>query len=203
MPRAPRSVSVQNMNMPWTRRSAAAVVAALALSFTACAGSRAETTAAVEPATYVRSVCRALVEWDEGIESAWGRSQALSTWAGPAAIRSEMVTFFDDLEETTDALHGRVTKAGFPAVSDGEATAGALREALATASGKLTSNRIEFAAIPLSDVQPAASIEGALTVVGEQLEAVEDSLELLEGRNAELARATGSEPECIRFRDQK
>lgn len=57
---------------------------------------------------------------------------------------------------------------------------------MATASARLRANRDAFAAIPLSDVQPAASIEGAMTVFGEQVEAVYAAVEWLDERSPAL-----------------
>lgn len=179
------------------------VLAVLAAVFTACGGSGAGTPGAVEPAAYMRSVCGALVEWNEGVGTAFAETDARPDSDRPADIRRDMLDFFDALQDTTDAMRSRIERAGAPEGPEGAAAATALRDALVKASDTLKSNRARFAAIPLSDVQPAASIEGAMTVVGEQLEAVQASVRLPESRFPALRQARESEPECKRLAEQQ
>ena len=184
------------MTRPGPATRAALVVA---LAFTGCAGSATTSESAVAPAAYVRNVCRALLEWNAEVGSAFAATDARPDSDRPAAIRKDMLDFFDAIQSTTDSMRSRIEKTGAPDVADGPAAARALRQALADASDKLKSNRAQFAAVPLSDVQPAASIEGAMTVLGEQLDAVNGSVLRLDERSPELARARSGEPECVRL----
>jgi ubiquinone biosynthesis protein UbiJ len=67
------------------------------------------------------------------------------------------------------------------------------------ASQRLRANRDSFAAIPISDVQPAASIEGAMTVFAEQIEAVDAAVDRLGERSPVLRRQREREPACDRM----
>ena len=185
------------------RRAATVAPPLLALALTACAGSGGGTGAAeaVTPATYVRHVCRALVEWNEEVGSAFSATDARPDSDRPAALRKDMLDFFDALQDATDAMRSRIDKLGAPAINDGRAAAESLQHALAGASDELKANRTRFAAVPLSDVQPAASIEGAMTVVGEQLAAIQSSVVVLDGRSPELRRARETDGNCKRLRE--
>lgn len=166
------------------------------LALVACGGSEGSTGEAVAPAAYVRLVCQAVARWDEGVESAFRTSEERPDDDRPAVLRRDMLDFFDDVQEATDAMVERVDDAGSPEVPDGDGIARELREALSDASQKLDANRASFAAVPLSDVQPAASIEGAMTVLAEQVEAVHAALDRLDERSPLLRRERARVPAC-------
>ena len=185
-------------------RPAAGGVLIVAVALAACAGSGrgTGTSEAVSPAAYMGDVCRALVQWTDDVGSAFAAFDARPDSDRPAAIRKDMLEFFDALQDTTDAMRSRVEQAGAPDIAEGSAAAVGLRDALARASEELKANRTRFAVVPLSDVQPAASIEGAMTVVGEQLEAIQSSVLVLDGRSPELRRAREADSDCTRLRDR-
>ena len=112
-----------------------------------------------------------------------------------------MLDFFDALQDATDAMRSRIQKAGAPDVAEGRAAAVDLQQALAGASEELKANRARFAAIPLSDVEPAASIEKAMTVVGDQLEAILSAVMIVDRRSPELRRAREADADCIRLQE--
>ena len=151
----------------------------------------------------MRSVCRALVEWNVEVGKAFAATDARPDSDRPADIRKDMLDFFDAIQDTTDALRDRVGRAGAPEGPGGAAAATVLKEALVKASDALKWNRARFAAIPLSDVQPAASVEGAMAVFGEQLEAVQASVRLPESRSPGMRQHRDSEPECKRLSEQQ
>lgn len=175
----------------------------LAVALTGCAGSGrgSETAEAVTPATYVHHVCRALVDWHEEVGAAFSSTDARPDSDRPVAIRKDMLDFFDAVQAATDAMRRRIDKVGAPSLPDDRAAADGLERALAGASDELRANRTRFAAVPLSDVQPAASIEGAMTVVGEQLAAIRSSVLVLDGRSPELRRAREADGDCKRLRE--
>lgn len=161
-----------------------------------CGGSDPSTAEAVAPVEYVRKVCQAVARWDQGVESAFRTSDERPDDDRPSVLRRAMLDFFDDVQDATDAMVERVEEAGRPEVPDGDRIAGELREAVTAASQKLDANRANFAAIPLSDVQPAASIEGAMTVFAEQVEAVHAAVDRLDERSPVLREEREREPAC-------
>ena len=177
-------------------RDRLAAAAALALVLTACGGAGRSASDPAEPAAYVRLVCSATAWWGEELESAWAATEAKPDTNRPATIRAEMLEFFDHLHDSTDSLGRRLAAAGTPDVTDGAAIARTLRDGLAAASAELGATRARFAAIPLSDAQPAASIEEAMTAAGEQLEAVQASVMRLGDRSPALGGAQHAEPAC-------
>jgi hypothetical protein len=179
---------------------AAALVLAFAL--VACGGSAGTGGAAdpVPPDDYVRSVCRAVSDWNDDVAAAFRATDELPDSDRPATIRRDFVGFFDQLQEVTDDLVARVEDASRPDLPEGEAAAAALQSGVRAAANELEANRDAFAAIPLSDVEPAASLEGALTVMAEQFDAVYRSVEGLDDAAPALGRAREHEPACHELR---
>lgn len=169
---------------------------ALVVAMGACAGSQRSTGEAVAPAEYVRQVCQAVARWDEGVGSAFRRSEETPDDDRSSVLRRDMLDFFDDVQDATDAMVARVEEAGSPQIPEGEGIARELREAVSTASRKLDASRASFAAIPVSDVQPAASIEGAMTVFAEQVDAVHAAVDRLDERSAVLREERARAPGC-------
>jgi hypothetical protein len=71
-----------------------------------------------------------------------------------------------------------------------------LQDGVRAAANELEANRDAFAAIPLSDVEPAASLEATLTVMAEQFDAVYRSVEGLDNAAPALRQARAEEPAC-------
>lgn len=177
-----------------------AVASVLVLTLAACGGSNGAPATAVEPAAYVRNVCGAMVQWQEDVGAAFGAK--FTETNDSATIRKEVLRSFDTIRNATDALGTRVEKAGTPKATDGERIARQLRETVVTASTKLAGTRARFAAIEVTDVEPAIHLEGAMIEQGDQVDAVSGSLERLDG-SPELRRERSTEPACIKFDKQK
>ena len=141
-------------------------------------------------------MCQAVARWDEGVASAYRTSEERPDDDRSSVLRRDILDFFDGVQDATDAMVERVEEAGVPEVPDGEGIARELREAVSTVSRKLDANRTSFAAIPLSDVQPAASIEATMTVFGEQMEAVYAAIDRLDERSPILRDERGRQPAC-------
>lgn len=188
------------VSRPAVPRGLVAVASVLVLALAACGGSGPSTGGVVEPGTYVGRVCRAVTQWNEDVASAFRMSEERPDDDRSAVLRQDMLDFFDDVQDATEAMVERVDDAGTPEIPDGVGVARELRDALATASDKLDANRASFAAIALSDVQPAASVEGAMTVFSDQVEAVYASVERLDGRSPVLREARETESACNEMR---
>jgi hypothetical protein len=169
------------------------------LTLVACSGSERSPGEAVEPAAYVRQVCQAVARWDEDVGSAYRASEERPDDDRSSVLRRDILDFFDDVQDGTDTMVERVEEAGTPDVAQGEGIARELRDAVSGASQRLRANRDSFAAIPISDVQPAASIEGAMTVFAEQIEAVDAAVDRLGERSPVLRRQREREPACDRM----
>ena len=174
------------------------VATALALALFACGGSSGTGGAAdpIPPAEYVRSVCRAVVEWNEDVGAAFRATDERPDSDRPSIIRRDFVDFFDGVQDASDDLVARVEDAARPDIPEGVAAARTLQDGLGTAAERLEANRDAFADVPLSDVQPAASIEGALTVMAEQFDAVYVAVEGLDEASPALRQAREQEPTC-------
>ena len=176
----------------------AAVSCVLATLLAAC-GSGGSSAEPVPPTAYVRSVCQAMVRWNSDVAAAFRATDARPDSDSSASIRRDMLAFLDAIQDATDAAGRRVGEAGVPELPDGDRVAGELRDALTTAAAALTENRASFAAIPATDVQPAASIEGTMTTVAEQFDAVRASVQRLDDRSPALRDARRDDPSCKEF----
>lgn len=177
----------------WGRAASSLV---LALLLAACSGSGGSSADAVPATAYVRSVCGAMVRWNSDVAAAFRAADARPDTDSSVTIRREMLSFLDAIEAATDSAGKRVGDAGIPDIPDGAGVALELRDALATAAGELKQNRARFAAIPVTDVQPAASIEETMTTVAEQFDAVRASVQRLDERLPALRDARRDDPSC-------
>ena len=176
--------------------------AALMLLLAACGGGERTTREAVAVPAYVREVCEVMVRWNGDVAAAFRADEARPDSNRPASIRKDVLDFLDAVQASTDAMRTRVANAGTPDVPNGTAVARDLQAAVDAASTKLKTNRDDFAAIPLSDVQPAASIEGAMTVLAEQFEAVQTAVQRLGQQSPPVRDALEREAACKKFREQ-
>jgi len=184
-------------------RARLAVASILVLVLAACGGSKsapAAPPAPVEPSAYVRSVCDALVKWDEAVGPAFGAKSSESN--DSATIGKQFLDLFEGVEQATDELGKRLERAGAPKVAGGEGVARRLRDTVAGASSKLQANRAGFAAIRVTDVEPTIHVEEAMIAQGEQMDAVQGSLEVFDG-TPELRQARDRDPGCTTFSKNK
>lgn len=176
--------------------------AALMLLLAGCGGGERTTREAVAAPTYVREVCEVMVRWNDDVAAAFRADEARPDSNRPASIRKDVVDFLDAVQASTDAMRARVAAAGTPDVPNGTAVARDLQAVLEAASAKLKTNRDDFAAIPLSDVQPAASIEGTMTVLAAQFEAVQAAVQRLGEQSPPVREARERDAACKKFREQ-
>lgn len=176
------------------------VAMSVALGLASCGGSDDAADAGagpVSPDAYVRSVCVAMVRWTAGIGAAFEETEARPATDVAAILRTDMLDLFDGIQDATDDMRAEVAAAGRANVVDGDVAARDLQAVIDRASAALKANRADFADIAVTDVQPAASIEGALTVFADQFKAVQEAVGELD--SAELRRAREAEPACTEF----
>jgi len=142
------------------------------------------------------------LKWSGAGNAAFNASEESPDFDTSAGIRRRLLRYFDPLQDLTDELRARIDEAGVPDVPDGVGVARGVRSDVATAAARLEANRDAWAAIPLTDVQPAASIEATMTVLGQQLEAVHGSVERLRA-HPDLRPAWEREPTCVEFARQR
>ncbi len=184
-------------------RARLAVASTLVAVLAACGGSKgapAAPTALVEPFAYVRSVCGALVKWDEAVSPQFGAKSNESN--DSATIRKQFLDLFEGVEQATDDLGKQLEKAGTPKAAGGDGVARRLRDTVAGASGKLQANRTGFAAIRVTDVEPTIHVEEAMIAQGGQMDAVQGSLQAFDG-SPELRQARERDPACTAFSKNK
>ncbi len=184
-------------------RARLGVASILAIVLAACGESKGASGAPAkpaEPAVYVRNVCGALVTWDKALAPVFGVKPSDSS--DSTIIRREFLHLFDSVQHATEALGTQVENAGTPRVSGGDGVARRLRDTVAVASRKLKANRTSFAAIKVTDVEPAVHVEGAMIAQGDQMDAVRGSLDAIDAAPA-LRQARERDPACITFSEQK
>lgn len=176
------------------------VALSVALGLASCGGSDdAADAGPVSPDAYVRSVCVAMVRWTANIGAAFEETEARPATDVAAILRTDMLDLFDGVQDATDTMRAEVTAAGNADVPEGVVAARDLQAVVDRASAALKANRADFADIAVTDVQPAASIEGALTVLADQFKAVQEAVGELDRRSPDLRRAREAEPACTEF----
>ena len=181
------------------RRCWALVGVALAVSLGgACGGdSGAGGDEVVAPDAYVGKVCQAAVQWNKEVGVAFNDSEWSKSDDSSESIRRGMLGLYDDSRSATYDLRARIDDAGIPDVPDGGAVVRELRASLTAAATRIDAIREEFADIPLTDIQPAASIEGSLTAFAEKTDSVNAAVARLGETSPLLRQARERDPACI------
>jgi hypothetical protein len=172
-------------------RLGAAVAAALAaLLLSACGGS-----SSVKPSAYVKSMCTALGNWKNTIQSAGVslQSSGAATAARPVA-KADYQKFVSSLVTATQQAGSALKTAGVPDVSGGKPLANRLNRAFDTASRRLTQAEIQAKAIKTDS---ATSFQlGATAVTTEIRSALQAIAAVAPGRSAQLRQAAAKESAC-------
>jgi hypothetical protein len=177
-----------------TRRRAqlrlAALAALAALFLAACGGSTQ-----VRPAAYVKSMCAALGNWKNTIQSAGTalQSSGAATAARPVA-KADYQKFVSALVTATRRADDTLKSAGVPAVNGGKQISVRLNRAFDTASHRLDQAETQAKAIKTDS---ATSFQlGASAVTAEIRSALQAIAGVAPGQSAQLRRAAAKEPAC-------
>ncbi len=177
--------------MPARPRRSLALAALLgALILGGCGGS-----AQVKPAAYVKSMCTALGNWKNTIQSAGVALQASGAASASRPVaKADYQRFVSALVTATRRATSDLRSAGVPAVSGGKALAGHLTGAFDTATRRLTQAETEARAIRTDSVSTFQL--GASAVTSEIKSALEVIAAVGPGRSAQLRQAAAREPAC-------
>lgn len=170
------------------RRLLAAACAALVI--TGCGGS-----STVTPATYVKSVCLALGNWTNTIQSARvALESAGAATASRQVAKVDYQRFLGSLVTATRRATTALRRAGVPAVNHGRQVADRLTRAFTQASQGLSRASLTAGAIRTDST---ASFQSGAGVVSAQIKsALERIAQVQPGQNRQLRSAAASQPAC-------
>jgi hypothetical protein len=172
------------------RRSLAVTWLLAVLLLAACGGS-----SQVKPAVYVKSMCTALGNWKNTIQSAGValQSSGAATASRPVA-KADYQRFVSSLVTATERAAGQLHSAGAPAVSGGDQLANRLARAFDTATRRLAQAQTQAKAIRTDS---ASSFQlGASNVTTEIKSALQAIASVSPGQDAQLRKAAAKEPAC-------
>ncbi len=155
-----------------------------------CGGS-----SAVKPSAYVKSLCTALGNWKNTIQSAGVALQSSGAAAAARPIaKADYQRFVTALVTATRKADGAVKSAGVPDVSGGKALANKLSGAFDTATQRLSQAEAHAKAI---STDSAASFQAGASAVTAEIKAALGAIAAVApGRSAQLRQAAAKEPSC-------
>lgn len=108
--------------------------------------------AGVSPKTWAQNVCQAWNGWQQDTSARLSSFQTkTATLTTAADQRDQLVNFFDALRQTSDQLVTTIKAAGFPAIKDGPAAAGAYASTFAAFPSAYADAKTKAAALPTDD----------------------------------------------------
>jgi hypothetical protein len=172
-----------------SRRIVLAAVLAAAL-ISACGSSNQ-----VKPAAYVKSMCMALGNWKNTIESAGValQSSGAANSSRPVA-KADYERFVRSLVTATRRATGELKAAGVPNVSGGRQLAIRLTTAFNQATRRLAKAQLQARAIKTDSA--SAFRQGASSVTTEIKSALQSIAAVAPGRSPQLRQAAAKEPRC-------
>jgi hypothetical protein len=170
------------------RRVVVGLLAALLLA--GCGGS-----SQVKPAAYVKSMCTALGNWRNTIQSAGVALQSSgAAGASRPVAKADYERFVSALVIATRRAAGALQSAGTPSVSGGQTLATRLTHAFDTATQRLT--RAESQAKSISTDSTTSFQLGASSVTAEIKSALEAIAAVSPGSSAQLRQAAAKDATC-------
>jgi hypothetical protein len=162
----------------------------LAILVAGCGGS-----AQVKPAAYVKSMCTALGNWKNTIQSAGValQSSGAANASRPVA-KADYERFVGSLVTATQRAASAMHSAGAPDVPGGKQLATRLSQAFDTATNRLT--KAESQAKAISTDSTTSFQLGATSVTTEIKSALEAIAAVSPGRSAQLRQAAANDPTC-------
>jgi hypothetical protein len=172
-------------------RATLSLVAAIALAAVAGCGGSSST----KPTEYVRSVCVALGNWRNTIQSAGValQSSGAATASRPVA-KEDYQRFVASLVTATRRAGTALRAAGSPSVAGGQQIAGGLTQAFDRATSGL--DRASAQAGKISTESATSFQLGATAVNSEIRSALEQIARVTPGRSQQLRAAAAKEPAC-------
>ncbi len=173
-----------------TRFRLALIALLAALVMAGCGGS-----SQVKPAAYVRSMCTALGNWRNTIQSAGVALQSSgAAGASRTVAKDDYQRFVASLVTATQRAAKALRSAGTPAVNDGKQVANRLAQAFDTATKRLQQAEAQAKAIK-TDSTTSFQL-GAASVTTEIRSALEAIAAVAPGRSSQLRQAAAKDPTC-------
>jgi hypothetical protein len=149
----------------------------------------------VEPATYVHSVCTALGNWKNTIQSAGVALESSgATNASRPVAKEDYREFVSALATATGRATGALRSAGVPQVARGQQIAGQLTQAFARATQRLAKASVAAQSIPTDSATTFQA--GASSVTNQIKSALQGLSAVAPGGSPELRSAAAGEPAC-------
>ncbi len=173
---------------PYRPLALAAILAATLVA--GCGGS-----SQVKPAAYVKSMCVALGNWRNTIQSAGValQSSGAANASRPVA-KADYERFVSSLVTATQRAATALHRAGTPAVTDGKGISTRLVQAFNAASTRL--QQAEAQAKAISTTSATSFQTGARTVTTEIRSSLQAIAAVAPGRSAQLRKAAAQDPTC-------
>jgi hypothetical protein len=173
------------------RVGAATAATLAALLIAACGGS-----SDVKPSAYVKSVCQALGNWRNTIQSAGIALQSSgAATAGRSVAKEDYQRFVNSLVTATSRATRDLKAAGTPAVRNGEQIARRLTGAFERATQGLA--RASARAKTIQTDSASHFQVGAAAVTAQIRSALEQIARASPGQSQELRSAAAKEPSCV------
>lgn len=178
------------LGIPHLRLATVVVAVVAGLLLAGCGGS-----SQIKPAAYVKSLCTALGNWKNTIQSAGVALQSSGAATAPRPVaKADYQKFVSSLVTATRQADASLKSAGVPDVSGGKQLANRLGHAFDTATTRLTQAQAHAKAIPTDSV--ANFQAGATGVTTEIKSALQAIAAVSPGRSAQLRQAAAKEPAC-------
>jgi hypothetical protein len=162
----------------------------MALLLAGCGGA-----SAVRPPAYVKSICRALGDWKNTIQSAGLALQSSgASGAAPPTAKQDYEKFISELVRATRRVTTALRAAGVPEVSGGTRIADGLTAAFDRATRRLAEASAAARRIPTSSVSGFQTGAGAVT--GQIRFALAGLASVTPGASPQLRTAAANEPTC-------
>ena len=170
------------------RRTVIALGVTIALA--GCGGS-----SGVSPSAYVKSICTALGNWKQQVQSAGQALQASGiATASPTNAKAQYVKFVSALLSATRGTAASLKAAGTPAVKDGPAIAGGLSGGFGRGAQGLSSALARASALPTTSSSAFQSAAGGVTA---EIRSALSSIASITPRSSpQLRTAALKEPSC-------
>jgi hypothetical protein len=164
--------------------------ALLAVATAGCGGS-----SSVKPVEYVKSICVALGNWRNTIQSAGAALQSSGAASAPRpAAKEDYQQFVASLVTATERARSALHRAGAPSVTGGQQIAQRLTEAFDRATDGLKRASAQAGKIRTDSATDFEN--GASAVSSELRSALEQIAGVSPGQNPQLRAAAGKEPAC-------
>jgi hypothetical protein len=179
------------MRLLRTSTSIATLAAAAVLG--GCGSSKSST---VTPSAYVRSICNAVVPFEQDVITRSGKLD-LTKIKNPAQGKDALKTFLTSISADTDQAVTKLNSAGVPDVKDGKQISTAIVSAFNQLKTTMHRAATQAAALPTTSTQAFQSGAASLgSDVRNSMTSIGQNLQASTVKSPELQKAASKEPAC-------